>query len=945
VNKIQSCNATFQQARIATETVLECMTDGFVAFDFKWRFTYINAHAAHLINVTPEAVLGKQYLDCFPETANTKFHLAYQKAMDERVPIHIEEHFEPWGRWFENHIYPTPDGIAIFFHEITQRHVAEEGLRKSQARLAEAQHLAELGSWEWDAETKQQICSEELCRMIGRKPVAHVGDFATFIRHVHPEDRTQVVDRRRQALQDKLPWEVDYRIIRKDGEIRYIHERGIVQLNPEGKTTRLFGYAQDITSLHQAQQALVESEAVFRSIFEQAAVGITLTQLDGKYFRANRKFASMLGYTPEELCAMDFSAVTHPDDLADDMEQVNRLLAGEIETYSLEKRYLHKNGHVIWSNLTVSLRRDEKGRPVHFIALMEDITQRKAAENELLHQKQLTESIIDSLPVNIYLKNNDGRYLLFNKEAARTAGVSKEEAIGKTDFDIFPEETAKIILQDDRQSLLEGSGAMREVPIVSQDGQRTMLSSKRIIDIGNGSPKLLGFSFDITERKRTEQRAHFLATHDPLTGLPNRNLLQDRLEHAIELAHRSRQMVAILFMDLDRFKLINDSLGHKAGDELLKIMAGRLRQAIREGDTVARLGGDEFVVLLEEVKSEDEVALVAEKILALLLEPVHLNNQEVAISTSIGISIYPRDHQAAETLLKDADIAMYHAKSDGGNHFRYFDSHMNALALQRLSTETRLRKALELEQVVLHYQPFVDLKTGNITGMEVLMRWNDPVKGLVGPDQFISIAEETGLIVSLGRKVLHEACRQHQEWQQKGFTGLLISVNLSAKQFGPFNLVKAVREVLAETGMSPSSLKLEITESELMQDVDRAKDTLCELSQMGVTLAIDDFGTGYSSLSYLKTLPINTLKVDRSFVHDVASDEDDAAIVSATISMAHHMGLEVIAEGVENSSQVDFLRQHECDRAQGYYFSRPLSSHEMEFLLQQRKPYSIGLAI
>jgi predicted signal transduction protein with EAL and GGDEF domain len=298
---------------------------------------------------------------------------------------------------------------------------------------------------------------------------------------------------------------------------------------------------------------------------------------------------------------------------------------------------------------------------------------------------------------------------------------------------------------------------------------------------------------------------------------------------------------------------------------------------------------------------------MAERILEQLRKPLVLNQQELVVSVSIGISVYPKDHQSADTLLKDADIAMYHAKTGGGNSFRFYDGEMNSLAFQRLSTENRLRRALELDQLVLYYQPLIELKTGRIAGMEVLMRWNDPAKGLVGPDQFMSVAEETGLIVGLSHKVLLEACRQYRRWQDKGLSGYQMSVNLSAQQLGPYNLVKTVNDILSETGMPPSSLKLEITENELMADVDRAKETLHELSGMGVEIAIDDFGTGYSSLSYLKTLPIDTLKVDRSFVQDVATDEDDAAIVGATISLAHHMGLQVIAEGVETGSQLDFL--------------------------------------
>ncbi|MDQ9171684.1 EAL domain-containing protein [Oxalobacteraceae bacterium R-40] len=926
--------ADLQLAHIAYDPVLECMTDGFVALDFQWRFIYVNQHAAHLIGATPALLIGKKFLDCFPEVSNTEFYKAYETAMQERVSMHIEEYFVPWKRWFEKYIYPTSDGIAIFFHDITERRTAEEKLRRSQIRLSETQRLANIGHWEWDPVTEKLICSQELCQIFGLEPIEHVGDLSSFLSNVHPEDRSRINDIRCNALHEKMPWEMEYRIIHQDGSTRYIHERGVVETGTEGKTTRLFGYAQDISSLRLAEQALSESEDLFRSVFEQAAVGITLTRLDGSYAMANHKFAELLGYTPEELCDLDFQSITHPDDLGPDMVQVNRLLNGQSKTYSMEKRYLHKNGSYVWNNLTVSLRRDKSGKPLHFIAVMEDITDKKQAERELIQQQQLTEFIIDSLPLNVFLKDENGRYLMINEEAARTAGISKAGAIGKSDFDIFPEETAKTILEDDRYALASNDHSLREVPIISHGKERIVLAGKRTVHLQNSPAMQLGFSIDITDRKQNELRIQYLATHDALTGLPNRNLLQDRLEHAISMAHRSQHMVAVLFFDIDRFKLINDSFGHKAGDEFLQIMASRLRQVTQSGDTAARLGGDEFVVLLEGISSNEEVVHTAEKILACLHEPLTLNQQELVVSVSIGISVYPNDHQNAETLLKDADIAMYHAKVGGGNNFRFYDSEMNTLAFQRLTTENRLRKALELDQVVLYFQPLVDLKTGQIKGMEVLMRWNDPANGLVGPDQFLSVAEETGLIVGLSNRVLQEACRQCRRWHDKGLTGLQLSVNLSAQQLGPYNLVRTVKEILIETGMPPSSLKLEITESELMDDVDRAKRTLHELSAMGVEIAIDDFGTGYSSLSYLKTLPIDTLKVDRSFVRDLATDEDDAAIVGATIGMAHHMGLKVVAEGVETPSQLDFLTGHQCDLGQGYYFSPPLPADAMESLLQ-----------
>lgn len=820
------------------------------------------------------------------------------------------------------------------------RHQREE-LHALARNLEESHRLAHLGNWEWEQDSDNLTWSRELYRIFGRRLADPIEKSSNFLQQVHQEDRDRVRAVRDDCLKTLLPYELNYRIIRPDGEIRCIHERGEGAKDSRGNLAGLFGYAQDMTETWRAEQARRESDALFRSMFEQAAVGITLTQLDGKFVKVNQRFASLLGYTPEELAQVSFQSLTHPDDLASDMRQLNRLLQGECETYSLEKRFICKNGTTVWANVTVSAGRNADGARLHLIAVVEDIGARKQAEADLRGQQQLTSEIIDALPVNIYVKDAEGRYLMFNQEAAKTAAVLKSEAIGKTDFDFFSKQIATTIREKDRQVLLGEEQTLEEATIPIHGEERVMLAGRKAIHTAGSSPRLLGFSIDINDRKQSELRAQYLATHDPLTGLPNRSLLHDRLDHAIAHAHRSGCLVTVMFLDLDRFKLINDSLGHKSGDQLLQIMAGRLQQVVREGDTVARLGGDEFVILVEGLASEDEATHIAGKILAQVAVPVSLDSQHLVISTSIGISLYPKDSKNANVLLKQADTAMYQAKDKGGNGLRYFDPEMNLQVLERFVIENGLRRALELEELVLRYQPIVDLKTGRIVGMEALVRWEHPEKGLLGPGEFIAVAEETGLIIELGEWVLRRACRQQQEWCDKGLSGLRMAVNLSAKQFCPRNLVKMVRSVLEETRMDGALLKLEITETGLMQDVARAQDALRELAAMGIELAIDDFGTGYSSLSYLKTLPIDTLKVDRSFVNDVATDADDAAIVSATIGLAHSLGLRVIAEGVETSKQLSFLACQQCDEGQGYYFSSPLGPRDMENLLMAGKPFVV----
>lgn len=444
---------------------------------------------------------------------------------------------------------------------------------------------------------------------------------------------------------------------------------------------------------------------------------------------------------------------------------------------------------------------------------------------------------------------------------------------------------------------------------------------------------------DITERKAAEDHVRHLAHHDGLTNLPNRMLLMERLSHALAHAHRHGQRVAVMFLDLDRFKNINDTLGHTVGDQLLKSVAERLTECVREDDTVARLGGDEFVIILEEVCSIQDVAGVAQKLVHALEQPVMLERQEVFATTSIGISVYPDDGDNADTLIKHADTAMYRAKEGGRNNCQFYTADMNECALERLTMENSLRHALERSEFLLYYQPQVDLRTLSITGMEALLRWQHPDFGLVAPARFIPIAEETGLIVPIGEWALRAACFQNKAWQDAGMPRLHVAVNLSARQFKQPNLVNVVRQVLADSGLEPRYLELEITESIAMEHAEETIARLNELKAMGVTISMDDFGTGHSALSYLKRFPIDTLKIDRSFVQDVLLDSQDSAIAAAITTMARSLKMKVVTEGVETLEQVGFLREHDRDEVQGYYFSHPLPADAFADLLRSKLPF------
>jgi diguanylate cyclase (GGDEF)-like protein len=433
---------------------------------------------------------------------------------------------------------------------------------------------------------------------------------------------------------------------------------------------------------------------------------------------------------------------------------------------------------------------------------------------------------------------------------------------------------------------------------------------------------------DVTERTYAEEQIKHLAYHDALTGLPNRLLFKDRLTVALSHAQREHTRLAVLFLDLDRFKVINDSLGHNIGDQLLQAVAARVQSCVRESDTVARLGGDEFTIMIPSLVRSEDAAPVAQKILEAVRYPFHLDGREFYITTSIGISLYPEDGMDAETLIKNADTAMYQAKEQGRDNYQLFNAYINAKALQRIALEHGLRRALLNDEMKVHYQPIFDFRAGKIVGMEALLRWTHPDMGPIPPSVFIPLAESTGLMSPIGQWVLRTACRQAKEWHDQGFRNLSLAVNLSVTQLQQPDLVARVKEVLEETGLPPRLLELEITESSAMQSPEASVRTLYDLKKLGIRISLDDFGTGHSSLSYLKRFPIDTLKIDQSFVRDINSDPDTAAIVTAIIAMAHSLRLKVIAEGVEFSEQASFLKHYSCDQMQGYLIKAPVGAEE-----------------
>jgi len=572
--------------------------------------------------------------------------------------------------------------------------------------------------------------------------------------------------------------------------------------------------------------------------------------------------------------------------------------------------------------------------------LIDDVLARKRTEKALQESEQRFRQLVAMSSDWYWEQDEQFRFTHVTGDFTEKSGIATERVLGRRRWDYVPALT-DTELGRDHIATLEAHEPFRnlEYRVVDDNGEERWfcINGQPIFDEIGSFTGYRGTGSDITARKVTEQRVHHVAQHDVLTGLPNRSLLQDRLGQAVAYATRSGHPVWVMLIDLDRFKFVNDSMGHKAGDVLLMTVAARLRSSLRDTDTVARLSGDEFVVILSEHSDQPLTPDIVQRVMDSVAQPVILGTKEFFVTCSIGVAAFPSDGTPAENLIEHADIAMYRAKKLGRNNFQFYTPAMNEESLERVRIESALRNALERNEFVLHYQPQVDLQTGRIVGMEALIRWKHPELGMVPPSRFVGIAEDTGLIVPIGAWVMRTACAQNKAWQDAGLGKLRVAVNLSARQFSAADLLPGIEAVLIDTGLDPSCLELELTESLFMSDVTPAVELLHRMKSLGVNLSIDDFGTGYSSFSYLSRFPIDVLKIDRSFVNDITQDANDAAIVASIIALAHNLRLSVIAEGVETAEQLDYLRHQGCDEMQGYYFSKPLPAHEFEQLLRQRR--------
>ena len=718
-------------------------------------------------------------------------------------------------------------------------------------------------------------------------------------------------------------------LVHQDGRLVPVRLNDML-LEKDGQSY-ILSSVEDITQYRQAQKELTQ----FRAALDHTYDNVLLIDPDTMLFvDCNRSALTHMGYSREELLAIG------PMDIMPELSEetvrgvVDKLLTGQEEFIEYGTVHQRKDGSLFPVEVRLSPVSSVTDRRL-LIAMVRDVSERKVTEEKL----RLLAAVFESTAEGVMVTDKNSNIVVVNRAFTETTGYAEQEVLGKNPRILKSGRHDRSFFNALWSSLNNAGAWQGELWDRRKNGEvfPTWSTISAVYDDKSQLTHYVSVFSDISSIKRSQEQLDFLAHHDPLTRLPNRVLLNDRLDHALHRAQRDGHHVAVLFLDMDRFKNINDSLGHPIGDELLQVAAQRIRNSLREEDTLARLGGDEFIVLLEEVQDLQQAAVTARKLIDGFYQPFTIKGNELHVTLSIGISFYPQDGADSATLVKNADAAMYRAKEEGRNDFRFYTAAFTSAVFERLTLETALRRALEREQLLLYYQPQYCLKTGRLTGAEALLRWQHPDMGLVSPDKFIPLAEESGLIVPIGEWVLRTACMQLKHWRDAGLGLERIAVNVSGIQFQRGSIVDSVRAALQEAGLSGKHLELEITESFIMQKEAWAIEVLNDIKRTGVTITIDDFGTGYSSLSYLKRLPIDKLKIDSSFVRDIPRDPNDEAITRAVLALGHSLQLEVIAEGVETEEQQTFLKSLGCNEVQGFLYSRPVSGEAFEQLLKNIK--------
>ena len=821
---------------------------------------------------------------------------------------------------------PSVAGVIVNSRNVSNQKLAETALRESEERFRQlTENIADV-FWISDPEfTELHYVSPAFEQIWGRTRESLIECPPSLLESVHPDDRAELLENL-AANAFGQPYSMEYRIMRADGSIRWISDRGFPVFDERGEVFRRAGIATDITERRAREEQLKK----LMLAVEQSPAGVMITDKQGAIEFVNPKFTEMTGYSPTEVAGKNpriLKSGLHGEDFYHEMW--SRIASGL--NWQGEFCNRRKDGSLYWESASVSAVRNERNEITNFVAVKEDITA-KVRDRE---QLRLQSSALAAAANSIFITDQKGRIMWANAAFCRMSGYRLDELVKETPRRTMSGMHDAGFYEDLWKSIRSGKVWSGEVIERRKNGELYTVQQTitPLTDSCGQITHFIAVHEDITARKDAEAHIEQMAYHDALTGLPNRVQLQSRLAEAAEHARRHSRSLALHFIDLDRFKVVNDTLGHAVGDNLLQAVSERLKHCLRASDMAARIGGDEFAILQPEIANLEEAAALAHKIIGTMEAPFHLSGRDIHISPSIGISVFPLDSSSPEELLKNADLAMYLAKKEGRNNFQFFTAALNSQIRDRLSLESDLRAALENDEFILHYQPQMNLRNGRLTGMEALIRWQHPTRGLVPPDRFIGIAEECGLIHGLSHWVLEHACAQNAAWQSAGLPRRRIAVNVSSVNFKHGNLCEAISSVLARTQLPPRYLELEVTETLLLQDDEVAKATPT-LKKMGVALSIDDFGTGYSSLTYLRQLPVERLKIDQSFVRGLPGGQDDAIIARAIINLGHALGHSVIAEGVESDEQLIYLRDHGCDEGQGFLIGLPMPAADFESLLE-----------
>ncbi|QEY32044.1 bifunctional diguanylate cyclase/phosphodiesterase [Synechococcus sp. RSCCF101] len=852
-------------------------------------------------------------------------------------PTHYQD--ERISGWRENRVFRLDNGLLMAVYEDVSDRVASESL--SRALLQWTQLLSESsldGIWDWNVEDNQLYLSPRWKAQLGFADDELANSFETFTTHLHPEDRTRVLAHLQRFLdQPEELWLEEFRMQAKGGDDQWVMARGTPVLNADNKVVRLLGVHINITDRKQAEQRLIEEKRHLRFVLKATQTGSWSFDVASQAVTWSEEVEAIYGMEAGSFRGTfeEVRQAIHPDDFQAWQDDVARCLSGESD-HNLQYRIVHPDGSIHWIHAHGAAVRDEQGAVIRIEGLTQDVTAHKQNERKLRQAAAVFANTCEA----VILTDLDATILDVNAAFTTITGYSRAESIGRNPRFLKSGHQDQAFYQGMWNALLDRNQWSGEVWNRHKDGHPypIRLSISRLRDENGRANGYVGVCSDISTSKQTEARLQHLSQHDSLTGLPNRACFDALLEKRLQSAQRDHSQLAVVYVDLDNFKPVNDNFGHLIGDGLLRQVADRLRDAVRSSDGVARIGGDEFVLLLDQLASTDQARIIAHQLQRSLQRPFTVSSHLVRISGSIGVSLYPQDGDDAISLMRHADAAMYRSKELGRNCISFHTREMTITAQREARLLKDLAPALAGHQLSLMYQPLVDLKTGRLRGLEVLLRWQHPSLGSIPPDLFVPLAERSGQMGSLTAHVLDQACRQGRHWLDQGLLFGRISVNMAGSEVQQGDLVERIDQTLKETGLEPRHLELEFSERALMRRSGNgsAAQLLQALKDLGVPVSLDDFGTGASSLAALRKLPLHALKLDRSFVAGLPDHDDSAAIAEAVISMGRALRLDVIAEGVELREQAAFLRDHGCPLAQGYLYGLPMPAEQIEAVLSEQ---------